>query len=62
MTSDTKTGVPCTEKGVWGRVGKKIKVSKSTPLKDLRYVVGRTETMLQVPNNDTKSATVPSED
>ena len=62
MTDDTKTEPTMSETGVWGGVGRKMRVMKTIPLKDLRYVVGKTNRKIIVESEDTKSDTTPSED
>ena len=62
MTQDTKTDTTTVEKGVWGGVGRAMRVGHTTPLKGLRYVVGKTGRKIIVETADTKSDTTPSED
>jgi hypothetical protein len=62
MTENSKSDVTTTETGVWGGVGKKMRIMISTALKGLRYVVGRTERKIIVEDEDSKSDVTTTED
>ena len=62
MTEDSKSDTITTETGVWGGVGRAMRVGSATALKGLRYVVGKTIRKIIAETEDSKSDTTPSED